>query len=175
MGLKAVGGMQSIGLCLPSRGVRKFQCPRWVTTLQAAELWGWVQGIRLATYMKCPRVCVGSDSTVARYQVQGQRVAVFCASQQRILRALFWLLRWFGIPLAGFYVPFGRNLADPPSRVHEFDSMSSCLGSAHERYWQGHSSPFPYQDFFALALSRGSVRHVTALIAPLAFVAVDGA
>ena len=59
----------SVGLYLPSGGVRMFQCPRWVTTLQAVELWGWVQGVRLATYMKWPRVCVGSDSTVARCQI----------------------------------------------------------------------------------------------------------
>ena len=48
-----------------SHGVRMFQCPREVSTLRAAELWGWVQGVRLATYMKWPRVLVGSDSTVA--------------------------------------------------------------------------------------------------------------
>ena len=68
-----------VGLYLPLGGVRMFQCPSWVSTLQAAELWGWVQGVRLATYVKWPRVCVGSDSTVARCQVQGQRGAVFCS------------------------------------------------------------------------------------------------
>ena len=80
-----------VGLYLPLGGVRMFRCPRWVTTLQAADLWGWMQGVRLATDMKWPRVCVGSDSTVARCQIQGQRGAVFCAGQQRILRALLWL------------------------------------------------------------------------------------
>ena len=40
-----------VGLYLPLGGMRTFQCPRWVTTLQAAELWGWVQGVRLAAYM----------------------------------------------------------------------------------------------------------------------------
>ena len=57
----------SVGLYLPSGGMRMFECPRWVSTLRAAEFWGWVQGIRLATYMKWPRVCVGGDSIVARY------------------------------------------------------------------------------------------------------------
>ena len=42
----------SVGLYLLSGGVRMFQRPRWVTTLQAAELWGWVQGVCPATYMK---------------------------------------------------------------------------------------------------------------------------
>ena len=105
-----------VGLYLPLGGMRTFQCPCWVTTLQAAELWGWVQGVRLVAYMQWPRVCVGSDSAVARCQIWGQRGAVFCAGQQRILRAVFWLRRWFGIPIAGFYVPSGRNPADPPSR-----------------------------------------------------------
>ena len=140
-----------VGLYLPSEGVHVFQCPRWVSTLQVAELWGWVQGDRLATYMKWPRVCVGSDSTVARCQVQGQRGAVFCSGQQHILRALVWLRRWFGIPIAGFYIPSGCKPADPPSRAHDYDSMRSCLGSARERYWQWYSSPFPYHDFFAQA------------------------
>ena len=58
-----------------------------------------------------------------------------------------WLGRWSGIPIAGFYVPSVRNPADPPSRMHDFDSLSSCLGLARERYWQWHSSPFPYQDY----------------------------
>ena len=74
-------------------GMRMFQCPRWVSTLQAAELWGWVQGIHLAAFMKWPRVFVGNDSTVARCQIQGQRGAVFCFDQQRVLRALFRLRR----------------------------------------------------------------------------------
>ena len=72
----------SVGLYLPSGGMRTFQCPRWVTTLQAAELRAWVQGVRLAAYMQWPRVCVGSDSAVARGH------GAFCAVQQRILRAL---------------------------------------------------------------------------------------
>ena len=44
----------SVGLYLPLGGVCMFQCPGWVTTLQAAELWGWVQGVRLATYIYSP-------------------------------------------------------------------------------------------------------------------------
>ena len=95
----------SVGLYLPSGGMRMFPCPRWVGTLQAVELWGWVQGVRVAAYMKWPRVCVGSDSLVARCQIQGQRGAVFCSGQQRVLRALFWLRRWSGLPIAGFFCP----------------------------------------------------------------------
>ena len=52
--------LQCVKLYLPSGGMRMFRCPRWVSTLQAAELWGWVQGVRLATYMKWPRVCMGN-------------------------------------------------------------------------------------------------------------------
>ena len=66
-----------VGLFLPLGGMRTFQCPRWVTTLQAAELWGWVQGVRLAADMQWPRVCVGSDITVARCQIQGKGVLFF--------------------------------------------------------------------------------------------------
>ena len=92
----------SVGLDLPLGGVRTFQCPHWVTTLQAAQLWGWVQGVRLATCVKWPRVCVGSGSIVARCQIQGQRGAAFCAGQRRILRALFWLRCDLGFPLRAF-------------------------------------------------------------------------
>ena len=35
-----------VAFYLPSGGVRMFQCPRWLGTLQA-ELWGWVKGVRL--------------------------------------------------------------------------------------------------------------------------------
>ena len=63
-----------VGLFLPLGGVRMLECPCWVTTLQVAELWGRVQGVRLATYMKWPRVCVGSDNTVARCHMRGKDV-----------------------------------------------------------------------------------------------------
>ena len=52
-----------VGLHLASGGMRVFQCPCWVSTLQAAELWGLVQGVRLAAYMKWPLVCLGVDVT----------------------------------------------------------------------------------------------------------------
>ena len=42
-----------VGLYLLSGCVRMFQCPRWVGTLQAAELWGWVQGVRLVASGMC--------------------------------------------------------------------------------------------------------------------------
>ena len=105
----------SVGLYLPPGGM-------------CMSPWGWVQGFRLAAYMKWPRVCVGSACTLARCRIQGQRGAVFCSGQQRVLRALFWLRRWSGLPIAGFFVPSERNLADPRSRIHEFDSERSCLG-----------------------------------------------
>ena len=151
-----------VGLYLPSGGMRVFQCPRWVSTLQAAELWGWMQGVCLAAYMKWPRVCVGSDSTVARCQIQGQRGAIFCCGQQRILRALFWLRRWSRMPIAGFFVPSERNPADLPSRVHEFDSERSCLGLPNRGTGNGTRPPFPTRISLHWPISHGSVRHVTA-------------
>ena len=66
----------SVRSYLPLGGVPMLQCPRWVSTLQAAELCGSVEGVRLATYMKWPTVCVGSDSTVAQCQIQGHRGSV---------------------------------------------------------------------------------------------------
>ena len=76
---------------------------------------------------------------------------MFCTGQQCMMRLLFWLRRWSHIKIAGFYSPSARNLADPPSKLRDFDFAQSCLGTARERYWLWHSSPFPFQDFFALA------------------------
>ena len=92
-----------------------------------------------------------------------------------MLRALFWLRRWFGIPIAGFYVPSGRNPADPPSRVHDFDSMSLVWGQPVRGTGNGNRHLFPTRTSLHWPLSRGSVHRMTAQIAPLAFVAVDGA
>ena len=151
--------------------IRTFQCPRWVTTLQAAKLWGLVQRVRLVAFMQWPRVCVGSNSAEARYHIQGRRGAVFCIRQQRMLRAVLWVPRWSRIPIAGFYVPSGRNPADPPSRMHEFDTLSSCLGLARDKY----RPPSPSRSSLRWPLPHGLAHHVTAQNAPLAFVAVDGA
>ena len=116
-----------VGLCVPSGGV---SVPLLGDYLASSGVMGLAAGSSSGDLYEVAPACVGSDSTVARCQVHGQRSATFCAGQQRIPGALFWLRRWSGIPIAGFYVPSGRNPADPPSRVHEFDSMISCLGSA---------------------------------------------
>ena len=166
----------SVAWYLPSGGMRVFQYPRWSSTWRAAELWGWVHGVRLAGFMKWPRVCVGGDNIVGRCQIQGHRGAVFfCSGQQRILRSLFWLRRWSGMPIAGFFVPSERNLADPPSTVHEFDSERSCLGFARQRYCQWRSSPFLYQDFLALAHFPCGIAPRDSLDRPSSRLAVDGA
>ena len=100
----------SVGLYLPSRGMRMFQCPQWVGTWQAEESWGWVHGVRRAACMQWPRVCVGSDSTVARCEIQGLTGGVFCCREQRVLRVLFWLRRSLGIPIDGFFSPLHATL-----------------------------------------------------------------
>ena len=51
----------------------------------------------------------------------------------------------------------------------------SCLGSARERYWQWHSSPFPYQDFFAMAPFPWVSAPRDSLDRPSGCLAVDGA
>ena len=132
----------SVGLYLPSGGMRMFQCPRWVSTLQA-ELWGWVQGVRLATYMKWPRVCVGSDSIVARCQIQGQRGAVFCSGQQRIQRALFWLRRWSGVPIAGFLSPVNETQRTRLAGFMSLTLRGLAWGLPERGTGNGTRPPFP--------------------------------
>ena len=117
-----------------------FQCPRWVSTLQAAELWGWLQGVRLATHMNWPRVCVDSESIVARCQIQGQRGAVFAPVSNVSCEPCSGFAVGLGYPLRVFlFCLNGTELI----RLAQYTILTrSCPVYARERYWQWHSSPF---------------------------------
>ena len=70
---------------------RSQRCPAWVTSLQQAELFAVYLVAKLASYRGCAHVRIGSDSDVARSQVNALRASVGSVAQQRILRRLFWL------------------------------------------------------------------------------------
>jgi len=103
----------------PFGGIPIVLCHDWATTLQVAELWAEVHGLRLAAHTH-PQVCVGSDGSAAHFQVPGLGCSVSCVASPGLLCALFWVRQWTHIEIAGFYVHTKMRPADPPSRQPSF-------------------------------------------------------
>ena len=93
-------------------------------SLQQAELYALYIVIKVASYRGFERIRVGSDSNVARSQINALRASVHADSQQRILRRLFWLRCWSTVSVESFRVPSFLNAADPLSR-----EKASSLGN----------------------------------------------
>ena len=79
------GSKLSMGIYLPHKEWRRWLCPRWVTSLQQAELMAAVRAFRLAAYMRWPGAYLGSESFVARAQLTNLRASTSLPVQQRIL------------------------------------------------------------------------------------------
>ena len=108
-------------------------CPPWVDSLQQAELYALYIVIKLASYRGFERIRVGSDSNVARSQINALRASVHADSQQRILRRLFWLRCWSTVSVESFRVPSLLNAADPLSRETGFQSRKQAVAEAARR------------------------------------------
>lgn len=145
-----------------SKGLyRSTLCPRWVRSLQQAELWGILYAAKLGTYIirnvrgeggdKGILLRVGSDSDVGRHQTLRGKASVQLTSQQRILRSLFWLRLWSGLSLELFRVPSGLNPADPLSRINSFKSASHARREADTRKSNWSKSPNPFMFLSNLA------------------------
>ena len=77
---------------------------------------------------------MGSDSNVARSQINALRASVHAESQQRILRRLFWLRCWSTVSFESFRVPSFLNAADPLSRETGFQSRKQAIAEAARRH-----------------------------------------
>ena len=108
-------------------------CPEWVTSLQQAKLFAVYAVAKLASYRGFTSVRIGSDSNVARAQINSLRACVCAGPQQRILRRLFWLRCWSGCSISSFRVRSAINLADPLSRVVSFQSRAQAVADAEAR------------------------------------------
>ena len=89
--------------------------------------------IKVASYRGFERIRVGSDSNIARSQINALRASVHADSQQRILRRLFWLRCWSTVSVESFRVPSFLNAADPLSRETGFHSRKQAIAEAARR------------------------------------------
>ena len=125
------------------------KAPKWITTLQQAQLYAAVYALRLGCYMRLPYVVVATDSDVGRAQILGMRGGIFLRSQQRLLRQLFWLRSSNDRPMGVFRVSTDLNPADPPSRMGSFHTHSDVTDSVKRRQaaWKGEPNRFVCLDF----------------------------
>ena len=122
-----------IGIVREGRRWLSRKAPRWISTLQQAELYAAVYALRLGCYMRLPYVVVGTDSDVGRAQILGMLGGIFLRSQQRLLRQLFWLRSWNDRPMGVFRVSTDLNPADPPSRLGSFHTHGDVTDSVKRR------------------------------------------
>ena len=66
------------------------KCPKWIGTLQQAELLGVVHSFQVVAFMRWDRAYLGSDSSVARAQATSLRASTELHVQQRMLCRFFW-------------------------------------------------------------------------------------
>ena len=142
-------GTYRIGIVREGMRLLSRKAPKWITTLQQAELYAAVYALRLRCYMCLPYVVVATDSDVGREQILGMRGGIFLRSQQRLLRQLFWLMSWNDRPMGVFRVSTDLNPADLPSRLGSFHTHSDFTDSVKRRQaaWKGDPNRFVCLDF----------------------------
>ena len=72
-------GRYTIAIVREGRQWLSRKAPKWITTLQHAELYATVYALRLSCYMRLPYVVVATDSDVGRAQILGVRGGYFFA------------------------------------------------------------------------------------------------
>ena len=146
---RSVKGRYRIGVVRGGRRWRSRKAPKWVTTLQQADLYAAVFALRLGCYMRLPYVVAATDSDVCRAQILGLRGGIFLRGQQRLLRRLLWLRSWNDRPLRGFRVGTELNPADPPGRLGSFRTQSDVTDNVKRRQvaWKGESNRFVCLEF----------------------------
>ena len=123
---------------------RSYVCPRWVRSLQQAELYGVYGALKAAAGCRLRSVAVGIDNEAVRVQSASLRASTDCPVQLRLLRRIFWLRAWSGLQLSVFRVPSAVNPADPLSRKHEMLSRASMLSLCEQRRVAWGESHLPF-------------------------------
>ena len=135
---------------------KSYLCPKWIKTLQQAELWGVYVAAKIAVYIAensggrgaagRREIRIGTDSEASRYQVIHGHAATPLVAHQRILRRLFWLRTWSRATIGIFRVASHANPADPLSRLRSFSSRQEAKAEADRRMriWETCASPFQF-------------------------------
>ena len=123
-----------MGVYLPGRGYRHWKCPKWIRTLQQAELLAAVRNFQLVAFLRWDRAYLGSGSSVARAQATPLRASTELHVQQRIPRRFFWFRSWSQLVMTVFWVSTNMNPADPASRAFDFRCSHEIRRHADRRF-----------------------------------------
>ena len=112
-------------------------CPAWVTTQQAAELWGTLVALDDAQARRARRLVLVGDNMGALAQLLSGRAGAGKVQQQRILRRIAHRLRWTGLQLTLCWVQPALNPADSISRAWDGRGGRAAVieAAAKERLW----------------------------------------
>ena len=99
-------GVSELGSVVPHGFYRSYVCPRWVHSLQQAELYGVYGALKAAVGCRLRSVAVGIDNEAVRVQSASLRASTDCPVQLRLLRRIFWLRAWSGLQLSFFSSAF---------------------------------------------------------------------
>jgi hypothetical protein len=109
-----------VGLWAPPGKLRITQCPPWVKSQQAAELFAVEFAIRVAAYEGKRALSVATDNMAAVFSTLHTKASTKLHAQNRILRRMQHLMRWACLHVSISWVPSDANPADPLSRWAEF-------------------------------------------------------
>ena len=84
---------------------KSYVCPRWVRSVQQAELFGVYRTLKAAVGCRLTSVAVGIDNEAIPTQDASLRASPDCPVKLRLLRRIFWLRAWSGLQLTVFRVP----------------------------------------------------------------------
>ena len=112
-------------------------CPAWVTTQQAAELWGTLVALDDAHARRARRLVLVGDNMGALAQLLWGRAGAGRVQQQRILRRIAHRLRWTGLQVTLCWVQSELNPADSISRAWDGRGGRAAVieAAAKERLW----------------------------------------
>ena len=112
-------------------------CPPWITTQQAAELWGTVVALDQAQRCGAHQLVLVGDNAGALAHLLWGRASPVRPHQQRTLRRVAHRLRWMGITVTVEWVPSGLKPADAISRAADGRGARAAVleAAAKEVLW----------------------------------------
>uniref|UniRef100_A0A7S4D2Q4 Uncharacterized protein n=1 Tax=Eutreptiella gymnastica TaxID=73025 RepID=A0A7S4D2Q4_9EUGL len=112
---------------------RSYRCPKWVSSLQQAELYAAYAAMKVAVGNRFHSIAVGIDNGASRIQASKMWAAPDSIVQHRLLRRIFWLRAWSNPQASTFRMPSAYNPAEPLSRCFRGESWSDATTEAERR------------------------------------------
>ena len=118
----------------PDRGMRIWRLPPWVDTQQGTKLAAIEMATKTAAYEGLPQLHLVADNMSTISSTIRNKSSTASPARARHLRRIAHVLRWSGLRIRLSWIASRFNLADCPSRVSKYDSMSHMAADVEATY-----------------------------------------